>query len=105
MEMEGHDVPPTKRLRFSSPPGTVVTPENTLPAHPLHVRPEGNAYAEKVISNLKWNSGFFAGLPDEVLMIMLETLAASELLSLGSTCKALYAFTRSDELWKALFVE
>lgn len=104
METQDH-LRPLKRLRFSSPPGVVVTPENALPAHPLNVRPEGNAYAEKTVSNLNWTTGFFATLPDEVLMLMLENLAAPELISLGSVCKAFYAFTRADELWKALFVE
>ncbi|RMX93937.1 hypothetical protein D0867_04087 [Hortaea werneckii] len=36
---------------------------------------------------------------------LLETFEAPDLLRLGGTCRALYAFTRSEELWRALFVE
>lgn len=71
--------------------------------HPLGVRPSGNALTSRV--NLKAACGSLAALPDEMLIQLLETFEAPDLLRLGGTCRALYAFTRSEELWRALFVE
>ncbi|KAF2756776.1 Clavaminate synthase-like protein [Pseudovirgaria hyperparasitica] len=70
--------------------------------HPLRVKPSGNAYTAS--SNSKDCSGFFARLPDELLMVLLESFDSDKLTQLGGTCKYLYAFTRSDELWRDLFV-
>jgi hypothetical protein len=44
-------------------------------------------------------------LPDEVVATVLEYLDAPQLDLLGSCCKFLYAFCRSEDLWKALFIE
>lgn len=74
-----------------------------IPSHPLDVKPSGNAYT--ATENLKDNCGVFAMLPDELLMQLLEYLPGKELQLLGSTCKALHAFSRADELWKELFVQ
>lgn len=71
--------------------------------HPLGVRPSGNAYTSSV--NLKDSCGLFATLPDELITQILEVLEPQDLLRLGGTCRALHAFTRNDELWRALFVE
>lgn len=71
--------------------------------HPLGVRPSGNAFTSTV--DLKHACGGFALLPDELLVLLLEHLEAVELLRLGGTCRALHAFTRSEELWRSLFVE
>ena len=76
---------------------------DSIPTHPLGVKPLGNSYI--------WDGpiarqciGPFELLPDEVLMVMLESFEGSVLQSLGATCRFLYAFCRSDELWKALFL-
>ncbi|KAF2859056.1 F-box and JmjC domain-containing protein [Piedraia hortae CBS 480.64] len=82
---------PTKRARLE------------LQKHPLRVRPGGNALTASV--NLKDACGLFALLPDEVLANLLELQSAADLLRLGSTCRALHAFSRDDELWRALFVQ
>ncbi len=71
--------------------------------HPLGIKPLGNAYEAK--RNIKILSGAFAHLPDELLLQLLDYMRSSDLLKLGGTCKALYAFSRTEELWKALFVE
>lgn len=73
-----------------------------VPTHPLDIRPAGNAYTAS--ENLKSRCGAFARLPDELLSHILESFDADVLLRLGSTCRALYAFTRLDELWRALFI-
>ncbi|KAF1912604.1 hypothetical protein BDU57DRAFT_542427 [Ampelomyces quisqualis] len=73
-----------------------------LPSHPLGVKPAGNAYTAS--ENIKSRCGSFASLPDELLSHVLESFDADTLIRLGSTCRALYAFTRLDELWRALFV-
>jgi hypothetical protein len=76
---------------------------NLVRRHPLGVRPSGNALTSPV--NLKAACGSFAALPDELLSNFLEYLLAKDLLGLGATCRALHAFTRNEELWRALFVE
>lgn len=71
--------------------------------HPLGVRPAGNALTSN--KNAKACAGDFARFPDELLMHFLEVLQVPHLLRLGSTCRALHAFTRSEELWRNLFVK
>ena len=73
-----------------------------VPSHPLGIKPAGNAYTAS--ENIKSRCGSFARLPDELLSHILESFEADVLIRLGSTCRALYAFTRLDELWRALFV-
>jgi hypothetical protein len=73
-----------------------------VPAHPLGIKPAGNAYTSS--ENLKSRCGSFARLPEELLSHMLESFEADTLIRLGSTCRALYAFSRLDDLWRALFV-
>lgn len=103
---QDHDRP-AKRRRFEHVAQHVEdeTDAATLVRrHPLGVRPSGNALTSHV--NLNKACGSLAALPDELLMQLLETtLSAQDLLRLGATCKALHAFTRSEELWRALFVE
>ncbi|CZS94347.1 related to phosphatidylserine-specific receptor [Rhynchosporium agropyri] len=74
-----------------------------IPPHPSGVKPAGNQYtATSIARNL---IGSFQVFPDEILAIFLEYLDSQLLCALGSTCKFLYAFCRSDDLWKALFIE
>lgn len=73
-----------------------------IPCHPLGVKPSGNALV--ATSNLRDAIGTFNILPDELIQLCLECLDSTSLLSLGRTCKALYAFTRSEDLWKAFLV-
>jgi len=75
----------------------------SIPHHPLGVKPLGNKYT--ATSDAKDSTGYFRIFPDEISAIFLEYLEAPELLVLGSTCKFLYAFCRSDDIWKALFIE
>jgi hypothetical protein len=70
----------------------------------LGVKPSGNRYLSDG-PNAKANSGTWGFLPDEMLMLILEQLDATSLLSLGSSCKFLFAFCHADELWKALFLQ
>lgn len=73
-----------------------------LPSHPLGIKPAGNAYTAS--GNIKSRCGLFAQLPDELLSHIFESFDADTLIRLGGTCRALYAFTRLDDLWRALFV-
>jgi hypothetical protein len=75
----------------------------SIPLHPLGVKPSGNQYTAP--SNARHATGFFQILPDEVVATVLEYLDAPQLDLLGSCCKFLYAFCRSEDLWKALFIE
>lgn len=75
---------------------------DAIPCHPLGVKPSGNALLASW--DLRMAIGTFRILPDELILILLEFLDGSALLSIGRTCKAFYAFTRAEELWKALFI-
>jgi hypothetical protein len=100
-----HERPP-KRARVDPLEARVTetSDDSTLVRrHPLGVRPSGNALTATV--NLKHGCGGFRLLPDELLAQILEILDAHALLRLGGTCRALHAFTRNEELWRALFVE
>ncbi|TKA70279.1 hypothetical protein B0A49_06675 [Cryomyces minteri] len=77
-------------------------PTTAIPSHPLGIKPAGNAFI--ATKNLKHAAGSLSKLPDELIVQLLEYLNVSELLTLSGTCKALYAFTRAEELWKALFI-
>ncbi|PQE19928.1 F-box and domain protein [Rutstroemia sp. NJR-2017a BVV2] len=102
-------------LSRSKPSGTIDSSDSgsidyeessaavSIPPHPLGVKPSGNAYT--ATSNARYAIGPLQILPDEVLAIFLESLDARLLRSLGAACKFLYAFTRSEELWKPLFIE
>ncbi|KAF2662922.1 F-box domain-containing protein [Lophiostoma macrostomum CBS 122681] len=98
---------PAKKIKLS--PAANFTAEDgeevaaAVPPHPLNVKPAGNAFTAS--ENLKSHCGAFARLPDELLNHILESFDADALVRLGSTCKALYAFTRLDELWRTLFIE
>lgn len=97
---------PAKRVKTDHA-RQVVDPADTnsdiTRRHPLGVRPSGNAYLSR--RNLRRATGGFYRLPDELLVQILELLDAKALLCLGSCCKALHAFTRSEDLWRALFTE
>lgn len=75
---------------------------NAVRSHPLGVKPLGNAIVSTV--NSKSCAGHWARLPEELVQILIEQLSAWELLRLSHTCKYLYAFGSSDELWRGLFV-
>jgi hypothetical protein len=75
---------------------------DAVPCHPLGVKPSGNALV--AASNLRDALGNLGALPDEVVLMVLEWLDPSSLLKLGRTCKALYAFTRSEDIWKTLLI-
>ncbi|CAK7267255.1 hypothetical protein SEPCBS119000_002453 [Sporothrix epigloea] len=72
-----------------------------LPPHPLGVKPLGNRYLDQG-TDAKEATGLFQALPDELLMLMVESLDLGSLLALGSTCRFFYAACVYDELWKAL---
>lgn len=77
--------------------------DTAIVPHPYNIRPAGNAYTAS--RDIKAFSGSFAMLPDELLLQLLEYLQAVDLIRLGSTCKALYAICRAEDLWKTLFIE
>lgn len=97
---------PSKKIKISAAANFAMDDEDVaaaVPSHPLGVKPAGNAYTAS--ENIKSHCGLFARLPDELLSHIFESFEADVLLRLGSTCRALYAFTRLDELWRALFVK
>ena len=105
LEERLEDTRPAKRHRPDSSTADSSTDKDAslVKRHPLGVRPSGNALTSSV--NCKTSCGLFAYLPDELLGQLLEYLDAPALLRLGGTCRGLHAFTRNEELWRALFVE
>jgi hypothetical protein len=79
-----------------------LEPELAFKAHPLGVKPSGNALAAQ--DNSSGNMGVFGGLPDETVLVILEWLDSKGLLNLGASCKGLFAYTTGDQLWKDLFI-
>lgn len=73
-----------------------------VPPHPLGIKPAGNRYTTS--GNAKSAAGLFSVLPDEIIIQILDFLDETLLLRLGATCKALYAFSTFDELWKTLLI-
>jgi len=100
MKLDQHEPELATGAVASWPPAD--NPVVTIPIHPLGVRPAGNAYTST--ENLKNAAGSFSCLPDELLVSILEFLDAKALLDLGSSCRALYAFSRLEDLWKTLFI-
>lgn len=114
----GGVTPPSKRQKMSPAKACAYTGTHTTPnleedhppisvaisPHPLQIKPSGNAYTSA--SNLRDTStGLFAVCSDELIIELLGYLDAEGLTLLEATSKGLYAFSRHEELWKALFIE
>lgn len=78
--------------------------EDSLRRHPLGVKPGGNGYALTANEDLSLSMGIFRRVPDALLLLMLEYLDENTLFALGHTCKALFAYTTYDQLWRELAV-
>lgn len=76
---------------------------DAVPYHPLGVKPSGNGLTASF--HLRPSIGHLQTLPDELILSLLFRLDSADLRAVGATCKALYAFTRAEELWKDLFIE
>lgn len=104
--------PLSKKPRLSDDDSSSQAPESKnetsdasrVQRHPLKVKPLGNLYTASQ-ANIKHHAGLLARLPDELVLDLLGHLEAKDLLLLGATCRALHAFCRHDELWRAMFVE
>jgi Cupin-like domain len=70
--------------------------------HPLLVKPSGNALTED--EDLRDAMGRFAQLPDPLVLVLLEFLEQESLISLGSTCRGLFAYAAHDQLWRDMVV-
>ena len=76
---------------------------STFHAHPLGVKPSGNALTSD--ENAATSIGAFGALPDEMILTLLEWLDSESLLRLGASCRGLFAYATTDQLWKDLFIE
>jgi len=75
-----------------------------LPPHWNRIKPSGQVYL--ATENIKIAAGPFSMLPDELIIHLLEFLDILSILRFGSTCKALWAFSRLDEpLWRSKFLK
>ena len=73
---------------------------NELLRHPLGVRPSGNALT--CDQNLQDAMGSWNRLPDATILLLLEWLDAKSLADLGNTCRAFFAYSTYDQLWRDL---
>lgn len=76
-------------------------PVNLLAPHPHGIKPSGNLHASSNVPG--HGSDVLGSLPDEVILNLLQFLDLLDLVSLGLTCKKLYAFSLLEELWKDLY--
>jgi hypothetical protein len=76
----------------------------SVPLHPLGIKPLGNLFLASG-PNARSLLGTLQTLPDEVLAVLLEYLDQTTVRRLGYTCKFLFAFCSSDDIWKTLFLE
>lgn len=92
-EPRAHKRPKTVYMAASA---TITKP------HPLGIKPTGNALLSTTsVPRTKALGPLLGTLPDELLMTIAQELTRPEdLLHLGHTCKALYGFAWTDELWK-----
>lgn len=77
--------------------------EAVIPCHPAGIKPNGNVYVAS--HNIKKAAGLFSYFADELLIQILEFVEPLSLIQLGATCKALWAFTRFEDLWRTHFVK
>lgn len=94
---------PGHRATWAPDDNSLIT-ANSIPVHPLGVKPLGNQYLATG-PNARASLGHFRLFPDEMLMVFLEYLDTAALRTLGSACKFLYAACRYDDLWKSLYLE
>ena len=80
-----------------------VCSESIIPQHPMGIKPTGNQFVAG--HNIKATAGMFSYLPDELLIQLLESLEPLALLRLGATCKALYGFSRFEDIWRTQFLK
>lgn len=78
--------------------------ESYIPSHPLEIKPLGNKYFHEG-KDAREFLGHLQVLPDELLSQLLEFLDSRSLRLLGYTCRFLFAFCLSDDLWKSIFLE
>lgn len=84
------------KTRFLASSATLVN------AHPLGIRPSGNALlSSNSIPRTQSFGPLIGSLQDELIMTIIQELEdPKDLLALGHSCKALYGFCWTDELWK-----
>jgi hypothetical protein len=105
--------PPAKRIKLGVPnsqSGRRIIKNDTapiveIPPHPLGIRPSGNVFAAPYNLRDTPSSGIFGRLPDELILEVLGFFDVKSLVAIGATSKCLYAFSRVEELWKALYIE
>ncbi|KAK9479990.1 hypothetical protein V1514DRAFT_327056 [Lipomyces japonicus] len=81
--------------------------------HPLGIQPIGNLIVtdkndEQTRSSQDLRArqlGSFARLPDELILLFLQTLDARQVRFLGYTSRIFNAFASQEEIWKQLYVE
>lgn len=97
---------PNKRLKLTPLQDSVTDAslETEIQPHSLNIKPSGNALTSR--SNLRDTStGLFAIIPDELILQVLGHLDSEDVNSIGAASKGMYGFSRSEELWKTLFIE
>ena len=95
---------PSPRIRVEEELLSTPDFDNESLRHPLLVKPSGNAITSNGI-DLRASMGTLGQLPDALVLVLLEFLDQRSLANLGTTCRALFAYTTYDQLWRDLAVE
>ena len=86
------------------PGGGSEVAADSIPSHPLGVKPLGNRFFSSG-RNAREHTGTLGQLPDEMLLHFLDYVDASSMKALGYSCRFLFAFCYLDDLWKSHFLE
>jgi hypothetical protein len=93
-------------VRRGNPTPTLVLQAG---AHPIGIRPEGNALFDRTgadfIDTRRRGFGSLHVLPDNLIVSILSDLGARDLAQLARVSKALYCWSHHDEFWKHLVIE
>lgn len=102
--IDNSDSPSFKQPKQAKHHGPTAFISSFTKPHPLGVRPSGNALlcADRAKADpLNTLGPLFGKLSEPLLMTILQEIESpDDLLHLGHTCKAMFAYTWSDELWK-----
>ncbi|KAL8243742.1 hypothetical protein R6Q59_010000 [Mikania micrantha] len=87
---------------YSTDNTNIVASIDEARKHPLGVKPSGNALTSK--TNLQMAMGSLAMLPDSIILLLFEFLDVPSLVNIGFTCRACFAYSTYDSLWRDLTI-
>lgn len=99
---DGHDRTHIKRTRKSSS-GSHSADKHSCILH-SGIKPSGNLLFDSKVSIRRAGLGSLDALSDPLLLAVITSLSAKDILHLGSCSKALFAYCLHQPVWKDLFI-